>query len=87
MTKLLSANPDGLHLAAQGEASGGTIVKQIRELGYDGPIYTEVRAVGSTALEVAGEAATGMKAIITNLDPSNTTAQDVLRNFRSATST
>ena len=82
VTKLLSANPDGLHLAAQGEASGGTIVKQIRELGYDGPIYTEVVPVGSTALEVAGEAATGMKAIITNLDPSNTTAQDVLRNFR-----
>ena len=82
LTKLLSANPDGLHLAAQGEASGGTIVKQIRELGYDGPIYTEVVPVGSTALEVAGEAATGMKAIITNLDPSNTTAQDVLSNFR-----
>ena len=44
LTKLLSANPDGLHLAAQGEASGGTIVKQIRELGYDGPIYTRSRA-------------------------------------------
>ena len=69
VTKLLSANPDGLHLAAQGEASGGTIVKQIRELGYDGPIYTEVVPVGSTALEVAGEAATGLKAIVADLDP------------------
>ena len=82
LTKLLSANPDGVHLAAQGEASGGTIVKQLRELGYDGPIYSEVVPVGATALEVAGEAATGLKAITTDLDPNNTTAQEVLRNFR-----
>ncbi len=82
LTKLLSANPDGVHLAAQGEASGGTIVKQIRELGYEGPIYSEVVPVGATALEVAGEAATGLKAITTDLDPNNTTAQEVLRNFR-----
>jgi len=33
-------------------------------------------------LEVAGEAATGLKAITTDLDPNNTTAQEVLRNFR-----
>ena len=36
LTKLLSTNPDGLHIAAQAEFSGGTIVKQVRELGYEG---------------------------------------------------
>ena len=82
LTKLLSANPDGLHIAAQAEFSGGTIVKQVRELGYEGPIYSEIVVVGSTALEIAGDAATGMKAVVADLDPSNTKAQEVLANFR-----
>jgi len=82
LTKLFSANPDALHIAAQAEFSGGTIVKQARELGFDGPIYGEVVAIGATALEVAGEAATGLKAITADLDPANQKAQEVLRNFR-----
>ena len=83
LTKLFNENPDALHVAAQAEFAGGTIIKQARELGYDGPIYGEVVAIGTTALEVAGEAATGMKAIITDLDPANAKGQEVLTNFRS----
>ena len=82
LTKLLSANPEALHVAAQAEASGGTIIKQVRELGYDGPIYTDVVPVGTTALEIAGEAATGVKAITPDLDPANAKAQEVLAAFR-----
>ena len=82
LTKLLGEDPDGLHIAAQAEFSGGTIVKQVRELGYDGPIYSEIVVVGTTALEIAGEAATGVKAIIADLDPGNNKAQEVLANFR-----
>ena len=82
LTKLLSENPDGIHIAAQAEFSGGTIVKQIRELGYEGPLYSEVVPVGATALEVAGEAATGLKAITADLDPANDKAQQVLANFK-----
>ena len=37
-------------------------MKQARELGFEGPIYSNVVAVGSTALEIAGDAATGVKA-------------------------
>ena len=83
LTKLLNENPDALHVAAQAEFAGGTIIKQARELGYDGPIYGEVVTIGTTALEVAGEAATGTKAIITDLDPANAKGQEVLTNFRS----
>ena len=83
LTKLFNENPDALHVAAQAEFAGGTIIKQARELGYDGPIYGEVVAIGTTALEVAGEAATGTKAIITDLDPANAKGQEVLTNFRS----
>ena len=82
LTKLLNANPDAIHLAAQGEFSGGTIVKQLRELGYEGPIYSEVVPIGSEALEIAGDAATGLKAITADLDPANNKAQEVLGSFR-----
>ena len=82
LTKLIEADPDALHVAAQSEFAGGTIVKQARELGYDGPIYGEIVVVGTTALEIAGDAATGVKAIITDLDPANTLGQGVLERFR-----
>ncbi len=82
LTKLFNENPDALHVAAQAEFSGGTIVKQARELGFTGPIYSDVVVVGATALEIAGDAATGLKAVTADLDPSNNKAQEVLKNFR-----
>ena len=82
LTKLINASPDALHIAAQAEFAGGTIVKQARELGFDGPIYSDVVVVGATALEIAGDAATGVKAVTADLDPANNTAQEVLKNFR-----
>jgi len=82
LTKLINAGPDALHVAAQAEFSGGTIVKQARELGFEGPIYSDVVVVGATALEIAGDAATGLKAVTADLDPANNKAQEVLKNFR-----
>ena len=82
LTKLIESNPDGLHVAAQSEFTGGTVVKQVRELGYEGQIYSEIVPIGTTALEIAGDAATGMKAITAELDPGNDTAQEVLANFK-----
>ena len=82
MTKLFASNPGALHLASQSEFAAGAIIKQARELGYEGPIYGETISVGTTALEIAGEAATGMKAITADLDPNNEKAQEVLANFR-----
>ena len=82
ITKLVSANPDAIHIASQSEFTGGTIIKQLDELGYDGPIYSEIVAVGATALEIAGDAATGVKAILADIDPANSKGQEVLNNFR-----
>ena len=82
LSKLFEAEPDALHLAPQSEFSAGTIVKQARELGYEGTIYAETVSVGTTALEIAGDAATGMKAITSDLDPDNEKGQEVLANFR-----
>ena len=82
LEKLLGANPDALHVAAQSEFAGGTILKQVRELGYVGPIYSESVVIGSTALEIAGDAATGVRAITPELDPANAKAQEVLAAFK-----
>ena len=82
LTKLFEANPDALHISPQSEFAGGTIVKQARELGYDGPIYGETISVGTTALEIAGDAAAGMRAITATPDPNNEKAQKVLADFR-----
>ena len=82
LTKLFGAEPDALHIAPQSEFSAGTIMKQAREIGYEGPIYAETISVGTTALDIAGDAATGMKAITADLDPANEKAQQVLADFR-----
>ena len=82
LTKLFEASPDALHITPQSEFAGGTIVKQARELGYDGPIYGETVSVGTTALEIAGDAATGMLAITAAPDPNNAKAQQVISDFR-----
>ena len=82
LTKLTGDNPDAIHIASQSEFTGGTIIKQLRELGYDGPIYSEIVPVGATALEIAGDAATGVKAILAVIDPANAKGQEVLSNFR-----
>ena len=82
LEKLFATSPDALHLSPQSEFAAGTIMKQARELGFEGPIYAETVSVGTTALEVAGDAATGMKAITADLDPDNQKAQEVLADFR-----
>ena len=83
LTKIIGEEPDALHVSAQSEFTGGTIIKQVRELGWDGPIYAEIVAVGPTAQEIAGEAITGAKGIAAaGLDPSNAKAVEVLANFQ-----
>ena len=82
LTKLFDGNPDALLLAAQGEAAGGTIIKQARELGYDGPIYSEIVPTAPEALGIAGDAATGLKAVIPNPDLATSSGKDFLAKFK-----
>ena len=82
VTKLIGANPDAIHVAAQSEFTGGTIVKQLRELGYAGPIYGESVVSGTQALEIAGDAAAGLKAIIPSPDLDTERGREFLSSFR-----
>ena len=79
---LLADDPDAIHIAPQSEFSAGTLIRQVREIGYEGAIYGETISVGTTSLQIADEAATGMKAITADLDPNNKKAQTVLADFR-----
>ncbi len=81
LTKLINENPDALLLTAQGEVSGGTIVKQARELGYNGQIYSEVVPTQPDALSIAGDAATGLKAVVPDEDLSTDKGGNFLSNF------
>ena len=82
LTKLIGESPDAIHVAAQSEFTGGTIVKQLRELGFSGPIYGESVVSGTQALEIAGDAAAGVKAIIPNPDLDTELGREFLSNFR-----
>ena len=82
LTKLINTQPGAILLSAQGEVSGGTIVKQARELAYLGPIYSEIVPTAPDALGIAGEAATGLKAIVPNPDLSSATGKDFLAAFK-----
>ena len=82
LTKLMNENPDAILVGAQSEASGGTVVKQVRELGYDGPIYSEVVPSGPGALSIAGDAATGLMAVVPNPDLTTQAGQELLSNYR-----
>ena len=81
ITKLVNENPDAILLTSQGEVSGGTIMKQARELGYDGQIYSEVVPTQPDSLSIAGDAATGLKAVVPDEDLSTTAGKDFLTNF------
>ena len=82
LTKLIGESPDAIHVAAQSEFTGGTIVKQLRELGFSGPIYGESVVSGTQALEIAGDAADGLKAIIPNPDLDTERGREFLSSFR-----
>ena len=82
LTKLIETDPDAIFIAAQSEFTGGTIVSQTRDLGYEGALYSESVVSGTQALEIAGDAADGLKAIIPNPDLDTDRGQEFLDNFR-----
>ena len=82
LIKLFNAEPDALHISSQSEFTGGHIIKHARELGYEGPIYSDHVSVEANSLVVAGDAATGVKAILSDIDPANAKGMAVLANFR-----
>ena len=57
-------------------------MKQARELGFGGQIYSEVIPTQPDALAIAGEAATGLKAVVPDEDLATFVGRDFLANFK-----
>ena len=79
---LFSANPDAVFVAGLYEAPIGRILQQVRQMGYEGHIYGDSVSVESIALEIAGDSATGMKAILKDLDQSNGMASRLVERMK-----
>ena len=82
IAKLITFDPQAIYVAAQSEFSGGTVIKQLRELGYKGALYANVVSYGTTALDIAGDAATGLRSVTATITEDNEVAQSVLTSFR-----
>ena len=82
IAKLIALGPQAMYIAAQSEFSGGTVIKQIRELGYEGELYANVVSYGTTALEIAGSSADSLRSVTATITDDNELAQSVLTSFR-----
>ena len=63
LTKVKATDADGIFVNTQTEQAGGTIVKQIREMGIKLPIFATIAMTGKTALSVAGDSAEGITTV------------------------
>jgi len=83
VTKVLRSKPEAIFMSHQDEMQTGNILKQIKELGYTGPLYCNDACIGTSALDIAGDAATGVIAVIPPfIEESNSKGQDFLSKFR-----
>ncbi len=83
LTKIKEENPEIILINPQTEIAGGTIVKQIKELGITVPLYGTIAMAGSKALEIAGTNAEGMLLVdAPGLSPNNPKAVKFLENYK-----
>ena len=59
VTKVIAKNPDAVVISPQGD-SGATVIRQLRELGYEGDLYGNSVASTGKVVELAGEAIDGI---------------------------
>ena len=67
---VLNQDPDGLYVGSAHSSDLGGIVKQARELGFEGRIYGEFDGLSLIrVLEIAGEAAVGLRGLLAEFAP------------------
>jgi branched-chain amino acid transport system substrate-binding protein len=82
ITKVIRDNPPALFINCQGAVQCGTILKQVRQLGYSGQLFGADQAVNSEAITVAGTAAEDMIAVVAPFVQENKAIQDFLAKYR-----
>lgn len=84
LTKIKAANPEAILINPQSDITGGTIIKQAKELGITAPLYGNTLLAGSKAIEIAGASAEGMILIdAPGLSDNNPKAVKLLSDYRS----
>lgn len=79
-SKIITLQPDAILVSPQGSGAG-TLMKQLRELGFEGDFYGNSVTHGSETLELAGDAADGLYfADVTNVEE-DPRAQEFLKKY------
>jgi branched-chain amino acid transport system substrate-binding protein len=80
--KVKAAQPEAIFVNPQTEIAGGTIIKQLRNLGVDVPLYGMDTISGSKTREIAGQAIEGLTILaVPGLNQNNLKAQKFLKDF------
>ena len=82
LTKLMATNPQAVYLGGYGPALG-ILVKQLRNIGFQGKILASMGLANLDALSAAGEAAEGAICTAPAFDPSNSAVKDFVEKYRS----
>ena len=81
LESLMASNPDAIYLVPQSDQSGGSVIRDARAVGYDGPIYAEVVTMGRESLNIAGDAAVGVKAVMVALPDDRPKVRELMTSF------
>lgn len=83
LTKIKAAKPDAIFINPQTEIAGGTIARQIRELGIEVPLFGSNILSGAKAIEIAGDAVEGLVLFDSpGLNPNNAKAAHFLTQYQ-----
>lgn len=83
LLKIKESNPDAIFLNPQTEISGGTILKQAREIGIQAQFFSHGTLEGEKTREIAGSAAENLIIFATpELDKQNKKASDFLLQYK-----
>ena len=83
LTKIKSANPDGIYVAAQTPATFGLVLKQMRELGIEQQLYTNEFAAAEDILNQYGDEVEGAIFAEPDFDENSQKARVLLNKLRS----
>ncbi|CAM4073935.1 ABC transporter substrate-binding protein [Bordetella tumulicola] len=81
LTRMLSAGIDAIELDGNSPATAGMIVKQARELGFEGPIVRNGGPATPEIVAVAGKAATEGMMVTSLQDPDNKAVADYAKRY------
>jgi branched-chain amino acid transport system substrate-binding protein len=83
LTRLLGSKPEAIIFSMQSEESCGSFLRQVRELGYQGELYSSPTCVGNVTSNIAKDHMTGMYSVIAPvIEKGNEKGRSFLERYR-----